>query len=131
MPERIIARLAAGKLPEPILVIPSETWDTFELTGERGEFIIAYFVAARSSIDKREDTFSIKRESKCKTKKYIPLVGGKGTGILVPKEISQQFGLRMSHYLEVVLKKVIKNGREIDIFPGRDVFEHYPRGFQV
>ena len=44
MPERIIARLTVtGDMPEPILVIPSETWDTFELTGERGEFIIAHF----------------------------------------------------------------------------------------
>ena len=35
LPERIIAMIT-GELPEPTLVIPFETWQTFELTGEEG-----------------------------------------------------------------------------------------------
>lgn len=127
MPERVVAMLT-GSMPEPILVIPRETWETFELTGKENEYILVEFVAAWSK--DYEKLFSIGREVKCKTEKYTTMIGGLGTGIIVPKEVTQQFGIRMNHYLEVILKKVIRDGEEIDIFPEREVFEHYPIGFE-
>jgi hypothetical protein len=127
MPERIIGMLT-GELPEPTLVIPYETWETFELTGEENEYILVEFIAAWSR--DYEKLFSIGREAKCKTKKYITIVGSIGTGILVPKQIVQEFGIRMNHYIEAILKKVIKGKEEIEIFPKREVFEHYPAGFE-
>ena len=58
------------------------------------------------------------------------MIGGLGTGIIVSKEVTQRFEIRINHYLEVILKKVIRDGEEIDIFPKRDVFEHYSIGFE-
>jgi hypothetical protein len=127
MPERII-EILTGELPEPILVIPYKTWRTFELTGGENEYILVEFVAAWNK--NYEKLFSIGREVKCKTKKYTTMVGGLGTGVLVPKQITQEFGIRMNHYIETILKKVIKDGEEIEIFPRREVFEHYPIGFE-
>jgi hypothetical protein len=127
MPERIIGMLT-GELPEPILVIPYETWKTFELTGEENEYILVEFIAAWSK--NYEKLFPIGREVKCKTIKYTTIIGRLGTGILVPKQITQEFGIRMDHYIEAILKKVIKDGKEIEIFPRREVFEHYPIGFE-
>lgn len=123
MPERIVAILT-GDLPEPILIIPFETWKTFELTGEKKEFITVEFIKIWNC--SKEILFPIEREAKCQTKKYTNLLGGMGTGIIVPKEITQRFGIRMNQYLEVILKKIIKDDQEIDIFPEREVFEHYP-----
>ncbi|MEX2704096.1 MAG: hypothetical protein Q6352_002360 [Candidatus Freyrarchaeum guaymaensis] len=110
------------------MVIPRETWKTFELTGEENESILVEFVAAWSK--DYEKLFSIGREVKCKTIKYTTLTRDIGTGILVPKQITQEFGIRMNHYLEAILKKVIKDEEEIEIFPKREVFEHYPVGFE-
>lgn len=126
MPERIVAMLT-GDLPEPILVIPGQTWDTFELAGEENEFILMEFIAAYKNTEK---LFSIEKEAKCKTIKYTTWVGSRGTGVIIPKQITQEFGIRMDHYLEAILKKIIKKGQEIEIFPKRDVFEHYPLGFE-
>jgi len=127
MPERIVAMLT-GDMPEPILVIPYETWKTFELTGGENEFLIADFMAAWSKDFER--LFSIRREAKCKTIRYTTMIGRIGTGIIVPKEITQQFGIRMDYYFEVFLKKAVKKKKEIDIFPEREVFDHYPAGFE-
>jgi len=127
MPERIIAMLT-GTLPEPILIIPFETWKTFELTGDDFETILTEIISAWNL--NREKLFSIGEEIKCNTIKYTNMIGGLGTGIIVPKRITQQYGIRTSYYLEVVLKKVIRIEEELDIFPKREVFEHYPFGFE-
>ena len=77
-----------------------------------------------------EKLFSIEQEVKCKTIKYTTTIGTIGTGITIPKQITQQFGIRMNHYIEALLKKVIKDEETVDIFPERKVFEHYPIGFE-
>lgn len=119
--------MMTGELPEPIMVIPYETWKTFELTGEEGEFIVIEIVASWSK--DYEKLFSIEQEVKCKTERYTNMIGGLGTGAIIPKKITQQFGVRLNHYIEGVLKKVIKDEQTIDVFPKREVFEHYPFGF--
>ncbi|MGC8557939.1 MAG: hypothetical protein ACP5NC_02965 [Nitrososphaeria archaeon] len=91
MPERIITTLTGG-MPEPIMVIPSETWDTFELTGNDDEFVNVLFVAVWSK--GKERLFEINEEAECRTKKYMAMVGIRGTGVKVPKAITQKYGIR-------------------------------------
>lgn len=128
VPERIIA-LLTGVMPEPILPVPHETWKTLELTGDEDEFISVEFVTAWNRDHER--LFRIGNEVICRTEKYTNMLNRWGTGVIIPKEITQKFGIRMNHYLEVILKKVTKKGQEIEIFPEREVFEHVPLGFQM
>jgi hypothetical protein len=114
-------------MPEPIMIIPSDTWDTFELTGGDDEFVTVLFVSVWSK--DREKLFDVNEEAECKTKKFMSMIGIRGTGVKVPKEITQKYGIRTSHYMEAVLKSVKKGGTSTDIFPKREVFEHYPAGF--
>ena len=127
MPERIISSLS-GRLPEPLLIIPSDTWNTFELSGAEDEFVNVLFVAVWSK--NKERLFEINEEAECKTKKYMSITGMRGTGVKVPKTITQKYGIRPNHYLEVVLKSVRKGSETIEIFPKREVFEHFPKGFE-
>lgn len=123
MPERTVQMLT-GSMPEPILVIPSDTWDTFELNGAEGEFVI---MAIKKALNSRGETImEINETVKVPTHKYTNLVGGRGTGVIIPKNITQSYGIRLDHYLEVVLEKVEKVGKEIEVFPKRMVEEHFP-----
>lgn len=122
MPERIVGMLT-GSMPEPILVVPSETWKTFELKGEKEEYVVAELVA---TWEFNEKLFDIDEEIKCKTREYVTHIGSKGTGIIVPREITQKYGIRMSHYLETLLKKVEKAGKSLEIFPQREVTDNCP-----
>ena len=127
MPERTVGMLT-GDMPEPILVIPSDTWDTFELTGEEGEFIT--LTIKRAVTTKAETLFEIDEQVKCPTYRYTTMLGLRGTGVVIPKQITQSYGIRKEHYLEVILEKVEKKGEEIEIFPKRMVEEHFPAGWQ-
>lgn len=127
MPEHMVIPLT-GRLPEPILMIPAETRDTFELKGDADESVVCHFVAAWQDSEKK--LFDIGKELECRTKKYgNALLFSRDTGIVIPKSITQEYGIRMDNYVEIVMKKVIKGDQTIDVFPQREVFEHYPSGF--
>lgn len=131
MTERMIVKLA-GRLPEPIMVIPSETCDTFELQGEVDESVVCEFIAAWG--ENASKLFDIGREAECKTKKYGSSVFSffekNNAGVIVPKAIIQEYGIRTNYYLEIVMKKVIAGEQTIEVFPKREVFEYYPAGFE-
>ena len=124
MPERVIAQLT-GRMPKPVLIIPEETWDSFELNGGPGEFILMEIVAAWHRDG--EGLFHIKALEKCKTIKYRTILETTGTGVVIPLNIVQDYGLRLSHLIEVVLHKIVTHRHEMEIFPKREVFDHYPR----
>jgi hypothetical protein len=55
---------------------------------------------------------------------------GKGTGIVIPKAIIQEYGIRMNYCLEIVMKKVLRGDQSVEVFPKREVFDYYPDGFE-
>ncbi|HZD43113.1 MAG TPA: hypothetical protein VE134_03565 [Methanomicrobiales archaeon] len=126
MPERVVETLT-GSLPEPILKIPKETWDAFSLTGGPEEYIDVDFVAGYDR--KNEKLYQIDRTIRAKTEERSTRLGGKVDGIVVPKELVQEYGIRSNHFIEVVLEKVVKGEKETNIFPNREVFEQHPSGF--
>lgn len=121
-----------GRLPEPLMVIPSETCDTFELTGDADESIVCGFIASWG--DNASKLFDIGKDAECKTKEYgqniFSFFDNKNVGIVVPKAIVQEYGIRTNYYLEIIMKKVTKAGQTIDVFPKREVFEYCPTGFE-
>jgi hypothetical protein len=125
----MIVRLA-GRLPSPVMVIPQDTRDSFELQGSADESVVCEIIAAWGENASR--IFEIGKEVECKTKKYGSMLSpfNKTAGIIVPKEIIQDYGIRMNYFLEIVMKKVIRGEQSIDVFAKREVFEHYPTGFE-
>ena len=123
MPERTV-QVLTGSMPEPILVIPSDTWDTFELDGSEGEFITA--TIKRAFTPEGQIVTDINETLKMPTIKYTTRAGSRGTGVIIPKRVVHSYGIRLNHYLEVVLEKVEKAGKKTDIFPKRMVEEHFP-----
>lgn len=129
MPERMIVRLAS-RLPEPVMIIPPETCDTFELQGNADESVSCEFIAAWDA--NASKLFDIDKEAECKTKKYGSSLSlfKKSAGVVVPKDLTQEYGIRSNYYLEIVMKKVTRGEQSIDVFAKREVFEYYPAGFE-
>jgi hypothetical protein len=125
----MIVRLT-GRLPEPVMVIAAETSDTFELQGDSDESVVCEFIAAWG--ENASKLFDVRKEAECKTRKYGSAFSffKKNTGIIVPKAIIQEYGIRTNYYLEIVMKKITKGDQTIDVFPKREVFESYPAGFE-
>jgi hypothetical protein len=63
----------------------------------------------------------INRTVDCRTEFYESMLGWTGTGIVIPKDITEQYGIKMEHYLEIFLLCVLREGTEIPIYPGKTV----------
>ncbi|MBM4249397.1 MAG: hypothetical protein FJ149_08195 [Euryarchaeota archaeon] len=113
MPERVVNFLT-GAFPTPIFPIPLEVWDDYGLEGlETVECEI------RRVIDHwGEVVRNVNRRVDCRTEFYHSILGWTGTGVVIPEEIVEGFGITPDHYLEVVLHKVKRGGEETVIYPG-------------
>jgi len=118
MPERVVNFLTGG-LPEPSFPIPLETWDDYDLEGLE----LIHCEIARVIDHWGEVVRQVHRKADCKTEFYESYIGWTGTAIKIPPEITGEFGIKMEHYLEVILLSVKKGGEEIPIYPG-EMVEH-------
>jgi hypothetical protein len=113
MPERVVNFLT-GVLPEPTFPIPLETWDDFDMEGlERIHCEIARVINMWGDVVR-----DIHREVDCPTEFYESYIGWTGTGIKIPESIIEEFGIKIEHYLEVILLSVKKGDVETPIYPG-------------
>lgn len=113
MPERVVNFLT-GSLPTPTFPIPLEVWDDYEMEGlETVECEIVRIINQWGEVVRKID-----RRVDCKTEFYYSLLGWTGTGVVIPEAIVEEFGIRPGHYLEVILHKVKRDGRETPIYPG-------------
>jgi hypothetical protein len=60
----------------------------------------------------------VRRRVDCKTEFYYSLLGWTGTGVVIPEEVVNAFGIQPGHYLEVILHKVKRGDDETPIYPG-------------
>lgn len=123
MPTRTIQRLM-GELPEPIFGVPADIWDSFDLTGEKGEFIIG--TVEKALTEKGEIVVDINEKVKCPTYVYETITGAIANAMIIPRNIARTYGVKMDHRLQVVLEKIEKAGEEIDIYPKRMVEDFFP-----
>lgn len=110
-----------GNMPEPILVILSETWDTFELTGEENEYIVADLIR---TMDDNGMVPIGEKDIPCKTVSHEIEEKVKG-GIQIPKEITQKHRLQIGYPFEVILKEV-KKGDKKTLMYEKEKYESYP-----
>lgn len=129
MPEHIVSFLT-GSMPEPLLVIPDETWATFELTGAEGEFIATEFLRAWA-FPPRRLLYEIGEMLHCKTVLYRTRRGGPGHAITVPRQVVQSHGIRLSHHIEAVLIEIVRQGESLPIYPRRMVEDQIPNWFRT
>ena len=113
MPERVVNFLT-GAFPTPLFPIPLEVWDDYDLEGLEVveceiKRVIDHWGEVVRNVDRRLDL---------KTEFYYSLLGWTGTGVIIPEEIVEEFGIQQGHYLEVILHKVKRDGKETEIYPG-------------
>jgi hypothetical protein len=113
MPERVVNFLT-GSLPAPTFPIPLELWDDYDLEGT--ELIECEIVRVLNMWG--EVVRDVDRRVDCKTEFYNSMLGWTGTGVVIPEALFAEFGMQMDNYLEVILHKVKKDGKETDIYPG-------------
>ena len=113
MPERVVNFLTGG-MPTPSFPIPLELWDDYDLEGyEQIECEIVRVLNHWGEVIRKVD-----RRVDCKTEFYYSMLGWTGTGVVIPEAIVEEFGIKLEHYLEVILHTVRKDGKEIPIYPG-------------
>ena len=118
MPERVVNFLTGG-MPTPIFPIPLEVWDDYDMEGL--EVIECEIVRVINHWG--EVVRNVNRRLDCKTDFYYSMLGWTGTGIVIPEEIVDEFGIKIDHYLEIILHKVKKDGDVTLIYPG-EMREH-------
>lgn len=122
MPERIID-IITGNLPDPLMPISWETWESFEI--KKGfDTIEVEIVAALNRAG--EVIIEIDEIVECLTELYQNKIGGWVAAIKIPKTIIQKYGIRLNYYLEILLLSVNKGNENIEIFPQREVFDRNP-----
>ena len=113
MPERVVNFITGG-MPTPSFPIPLELWDDYDLEGyEQIECEIVRVLNHWGEVIRKVD-----RRVDCKTEFYYSMLGWTGTGVVIPEAIVEEFGIKLEHYLEVILHTVRKDGKEIPIYPG-------------
>jgi len=113
MPERVVNFLTGG-MPTPSFPIPLELWDDYDLEGyEQIECEIVRVLNHWGEVIRK-----VGRRVDCKTEFYYSMLGWTGTGVVIPEAIVEEFGIKLEHYLEVILHTVRKDGKEIPIYPG-------------
>ena len=113
MPERVVNFLT-GAFPMPVFPIPLEVWDDYEMEGlETVECEIVRIINQWGEVVRE-----VRRRVDCKTEFYYSLLGWTGTGVVIPEEVVNAFGIQPGHYLEVILHKVKRGDDETLIYPG-------------
>lgn len=114
MPERVVNFLTGG-MPTPIFPIPLELWDDYDMEGlELIECDIVRILNMWGEVVRK-----VNRRIDLKTEFYYSMLGWTGTGVVIPEPIVEEFGIRMDHYLEVILHKVKRGEEETAIYPGK------------